>query len=323
MLAKRKIIHYSSNIRAKVVFSNFDTDPHWHDDCEILTVLSGSATVLIGDDKFDAMEGDTFFVCSKVPHSIRPDADSKINVLLFDDSAAELTHGKKLSNAKLSKNYDIPTLLESICSELDGKELYFESAVKSAITSLVVNILRNEPHEQCDEVLEEATFGKLLQKIDNCYDFFTFDDAAEYMSLSPVYFSSAFHKFVGTTFSKYINGVRVEKAVELLKKPGVKITDVAMNCGFDTIRNFNYVFRKYTGFAPKQMPSDYRYENRYFVSHEILDTNNVASPPPMILYVTDIAHLFISKCQSSNLLFILNPYITEKTVGKNVGGFFI
>ena len=43
----------------------------------------------------------------------------------------------------------------------------------------------------------------------------------------------------------------------------------------------------------------------------------------MILCVTDIAHLFISKCQPSNLLFILNPYITEKAVGKNVGGFFI
>lgn len=320
MLAKRKIIQYSSSIRAKVVQSEFDTDPHWHDDCEIIAVISGNAAVSVGDSKYEAETGDVFFICGKVPHSIRPLKDSNISVLLFDDAAAELTHGKQLNNARLSKDYGIFALIENICSELERRELYFESVVKSSITALTVNVLRNEPLCRRDIVREDATFGKLLQKIDSSYEFFTFDDAAEYMNLSPVYFSASFHKFVGTTFSKYINSVRVEKAVELLKQPGMKITDVAMNCGFDTIRNFNYVFRKHTGFAPTQMPSDYRYESRYLVSTETLDSDSTVSPPPIIrlfLSISDKRKKFLFRLSVQSLIkfaFHPKPFYTEKTV---------
>ena len=89
MLAKRKIIQYSSSIRAKVVQSEFDTDPHWHDDCEIIAVISGNAAVSVGDSKYEAETGDVFFICGKVPHRNRPLKDSNISVLLIYDAAAE------------------------------------------------------------------------------------------------------------------------------------------------------------------------------------------------------------------------------------------
>ena len=37
----------------------------------------------------------------------------------------------------------------------------------------------------------------------------------------------------------------------------LSVTDIAIRCGFDTIRNFNRVFRSITGFSPKKLPRSY------------------------------------------------------------------
>ena len=61
------------------------------------------------------------------------------------------------------------------------------------------------------------------------------------------------------TFSQYLNAVRLEHAIELLKNntEHLAITEIAAKCGFDTIRHFNRVFKDITGMSPRQMPSDY------------------------------------------------------------------
>ena len=35
------------------------------------------------------------------------------------------------------------------------------------------------------------------------------------------------------------------------------MTEIAMSCGFDTIRNFNRVFRQITGYSPRELPDGY------------------------------------------------------------------
>ena len=54
----------------------------------------------------------------------------------------------------------------------------------------------------------------------------------------------------GIDFVTYLNMVRVEKAAELLKGTSLKITDIALRCGFDNVRTFNRVFKEVTGTTP-------------------------------------------------------------------------
>ena len=35
------------------------------------------------------------------------------------------------------------------------------------------------------------------------------------------------------------------------------ITEIASRCGFATIRNFNRIFKEFTGYTPKALPQDY------------------------------------------------------------------
>ena len=58
-------------------------------------------------------------------------------------------------------------------------------------------------------------------------------------------------------FASFVNKYRIQFACELLKNSDEDVTQIAMKCGFSTIRNFNRVFKNETG----QMPKDYRNAN--------------------------------------------------------------
>lgn len=265
MLAKRQIVKFSSPVRVDIRIAESDVEPHWHNESELLFIEQGRAVILVDGCEYDARKGDAFLVTDGQPHEIRFGDDCKIDTMIFDfGKATELLAGKRLLSPRIGFR-GAKELMTRISAELDGNAVYYDTNIDALIATFVVEVLRNEKTDQ-RQFVEDVTFGRLLQKIDAEYEFFRFEDAVAFMNLSPVYFSGLFHRHVGTTFSKYLNGVRIEKAVEMLKSPGKKITQVAMNCGFDTIRNFNIVFRKLTGFAPHEMPQGYHFTSKYHIA---------------------------------------------------------
>ena len=87
------------------------------------------------------------------------------------------------------------------------------------------------------------------------------------MGYSPAQFARIFKKISGMTFGDYLNKVKVCKAVVMLKNRFEKYscTRIADECGFGSVRNFNRVFLKYTGFAPKKLPENFTLGNDMFV----------------------------------------------------------
>ena len=60
-------------------------------------------------------------------------------------------------------------------------------------------------------------YQRLLNEIDKNYQEINFSLAAKYMGYSEAYFSRVFFALSGITFTEYLNTVRIEKAVELIK----------------------------------------------------------------------------------------------------------
>lgn len=268
MLVKQEVKEYDGSAKVSVNKSlGLHCGAHWHDDCELILIESGCARFDVGEESFRAESGDAFFIGSALPHGVRfTDGNGCTATTISFDSALvrDLFKDRRLISARLHETYDLAAAAKELQHELQAKNPYYEFAVASRIWRIMIAVLRSEPTcEAAKEKAEEITFNGLLAEIDKKFEYFTFEDAADYMGLNPTYFSSLFHKSMGMTFSQYLNCVRVEKAVEQLKKPGVRITDVAMNCGFNTIRNFNRVFRLVTGCTPKQMPKDFVYESGY------------------------------------------------------------
>ena len=72
--------------------------------------------------------------------------------------------------------------------------------------------------------------------------------------MSPFSFSRYFKKNCGAGFIEYLNRVRMNKACYLLRETEYQVNEIASECGFSSISNFNKQFRKLESYSPR----DYR-----------------------------------------------------------------
>ena len=72
--------------------------------------------------------------------------------------------------------------------------------------------------------------------------------------MSAFYFCKSFRKATGLTFTDYVARVRVEKVKNLLLNPNKRVSEAAYEAGFQSLSQFNRVFRRVAG----EPPSAYR-----------------------------------------------------------------
>lgn len=75
---------------------------------------------------------------------------------------------------------------------------------------------------------------------------------AEKLGYNYTYLSCLFHKTFQCHFSEFIRGYRLERACDLLKTTDKSVARVAIDCGFHTIRNFNYAFSEKYHLTPTE-----------------------------------------------------------------------
>jgi len=80
----------------------------------------------------------------------------------------------------------------------------------------------------------------------------TIKDAAEHLELSESYLSRLFSKEMGISFSKYIIGLKIEKAKNLLQFSDYSISDIAYYLAFSSESHFIQVFQKHQGITPQK-----------------------------------------------------------------------
>ncbi|MEI6972145.1 MAG: PocR ligand-binding domain-containing protein [bacterium] len=78
------------------------------------------------------------------------------------------------------------------------------------------------------------------------------EDVARKTGLSPSHFSTVFRKATGQTFVEHVQRRRVEEAKALLARTPQSVTEICFQCGFTNLTHFNRVFRRWTGFSPRQ-----------------------------------------------------------------------
>jgi two-component system response regulator YesN len=76
------------------------------------------------------------------------------------------------------------------------------------------------------------------------------EDVAARLFISPSHLSRLFQQEVHCTVNDYITRVRIEKAVELMKKPELSVEQVSKAIGFLNQSYFAKLFRKYIGVTP-------------------------------------------------------------------------
>lgn len=77
-------------------------------------------------------------------------------------------------------------------------------------------------------------------------------DVSEYLGLHPDYANALFRKAFRCTIGEYIKLEKITEAQRRLIMTDVSITDIAYDCGFNSISSFNCAFREINGCTPRE-----------------------------------------------------------------------
>ena len=247
-------------------YENLHNLAHWHFEDELVVCQAGGVRLTLNGCVFELAEGDCAFVSRESVHSIDSAAGSRVAVAQF---AGLFEAPLRLRAPVFADRYRAGARLDELDRECREKGPFYAEKMNALITSLMADIFRGEPLEQQADTAQPtlARYKQLLTLLEQQGGDCAFRQAADFMHMSPAYFSRYFKKMTGLTFSGYLNVLRVDRAVELLaREENITMADLMARCGFNTLRNFNRVFKAVTGYAPTSLPPGFTLDRRVLLS---------------------------------------------------------
>ena len=248
--------------------------PHRHAYGEIIMAGAGDKNIYrINDTQYILQEGDILLIWPMELHEII-DADRMGSTLIqysnnFADSLFDMKRIMNLYHGlHVIKKEAHPRLTGKLQSQVKKmSDVFFDSKknneTRCAMHLMEFMLILDEHHNEikgdieCDsgKSIPENTLWNIISVTDYIKDNLTADDLsqtamAERAGISKDYFSRVFKEVTGVGYSKWLNIVRVEKAISLLPEDGLSLTEIAMLSGFKSIPSFNRVFAEYENTSP-------------------------------------------------------------------------
>lgn len=247
---------------------------HWHSYGEFILVGPGKTNIYtVNQKKYSLVEGDFVLVWPMEMHGIE-DADREHSIVIqfsnsFMSSLFDLQRimhfYRNLHIVCINSHPELAAELKKITLEM--KDIFFseESDRELRCCMLLMKFMqtldehRNEFVPELDPKAVNGYTDDVMRRMMMVTDYIknnlTADDLsqgamAEKAGISKDYFSRIFKNLTGMNYSKWLNTIRLEKAIELLSQNDMTLTEVAMLSGFQSIPSFNRVFREDKGMAP-------------------------------------------------------------------------
>lgn len=232
---------------------------HLHEHIELVYMKSGKAHAFAGGVDCELEAGDFFVVFPNCIHYYDNCQDDKSIVVIV--SGVMMPEYREIFSTKMLVN----PVVKGVCPEAGQlMEILVKFAEIETRTENCRGILRG---------LLLAIFGMIFQKMElkaekskvhttiqailgyceqNYKNEISVQKVADALHLSPSYVSHSFSDKIHLSFREYINSLRLNEAKNLLEVGNLSMTEIALEAGFGTIRNFNRVFKKKHGMTPSE-----------------------------------------------------------------------
>ncbi len=240
-------------------YLNSQNNLHWHTDCELIYVENGELDILCDDMKYRLHKGDAMFFESESLHRIRAiENDSLLKTIIFASSiVSDFTDGFKLRSPKVDGK-TVSELYDYIFAAFTEKPPLYNQDVEAKLRRFTLDLyMENNTKVVLQKMRSDARLKKLLIEIRENGTHYTLIDAAKFMNMNASYLSRHFNAKMGMHLTHYINSVRVERAIDLIHGGDRDMTGISVKCNFGSLRNFNRIFKKFTGYTPTHLPPDY------------------------------------------------------------------
>lgn len=158
---------------------------------------------------------------------------------------------KKISTEPLIKSF-----FDGIDYLLENPQLADDSLIANKLKELLLLLSKTEQAKSINDFISslfapyEYNFTEVVQK--NLYADLSLSDLAKLCNYSLATFKRKFAEHYNESPAKYIATKKLEKAAQLLQLKAMPIADIAYDCGFETIPNFNKAFKRHFGKSPTE-----------------------------------------------------------------------
>ncbi|WP_339242357.1 helix-turn-helix domain-containing protein [Paenibacillus sp. FSL F4-0243] len=243
---------------------------HWHDSIEILFVLKGKLELFTKDRFRELNEEDLFLINANEIHAIKAEENNlvlalqipvsyllliepQIERMLFDCNSAAASYEEQ------SKFDELRTLLAEMMLLHNKRPQGYHLRIQSCLLNLTYLLMQGfREQDQSPEKHDDKHRERLLRITsyvkENYNRAINIQQLALQEYLTVPYLSRFFKEYMGTSFTKYVNAVRLDKAVKDLTLTNLSITQIAHDHGFPNLKSFNAVFKEFY----RQTPGEYR-----------------------------------------------------------------
>ncbi len=257
---------------------------HQHEEIQLTFIQKGEGTLLVGNSMHSFREGELYLIGANIPHVF------KSSPSYFASGDTDAVHALTLffsTKGKLSSLFDLPELrnIYSFFShhysgfrvppqsfnDISGRMLSIQYA--NGLDQLMqffqllksLSALENMMPLATDVPAKSYTDYEGM-RISNIYSYImqnynrdiTLEEVAAIAFMTPQAFCRYFKKHTGLTFVSFLNEIRINEACKkLINGSYESVSSVAYDCGFNSITNFNRVFKSTIHKSPREYVSEY------------------------------------------------------------------
>lgn len=253
------------------IYRGLEWQSHLHKGFEFVYVLRGEVYAEVGGKNYVVNCGKAMLITPFVTHAYHSSADCVAFVAVFSGNRIE-----DFSRLITGKVPDSPifTLAPETLAYLEKFVIFPEQTPNARIYSDDKQAIRVDKPDDfrlkavlyavCSDFLSAVTlvtgtadyslFRSMLDYIEENYaEDVTLADMASALGYDYRYVSRLFSKNFSVGFKTLVNQYRVDRAVALIRETTLSLSEVALDCGFQSIRTFNRAFKNITGVTPSEL----------------------------------------------------------------------
>ncbi|GLX67864.1 AraC family transcriptional regulator [Paenibacillus glycanilyticus] len=256
------------------------TVEHIHGQYELYYLFSGERQYFIRDRTYPIAAGDLVLIPGNelhktsdtgVPNHARivlyynekyfeqfgkQEAELLLSPFLSSRRVFRLTHQERLRFEQL-----LYGLLQEVQDQPQGHEMPIRHAVAEALLFAARHAINSKPEAEEGSSLPSPAAAKAMEIAGYIAGHFreplTLDSLSRQFHLSTSYLSRTFKKHTGFGLTEYIGITRVKEAQQQLKETDERITEIAADVGFESLSQFERVFKTHVRLSPRDYRNQY------------------------------------------------------------------
>ena len=236
-----------------VSFQPFETfGPHQHLRIEINYVKKGNCILHLENESISFNENEMMIICSNVEHTF--EAGSEGTTLMQTGELTPVTiFSEENRLIKIVNNVRIMRAVQRIVNEMNLKNKYYQYLVVMYYAELLILIYRYMDESYLPICTNESLKKAISYIRMNYQTDISISDVAGQTGVGERYLRKLFAQHLNLSPLDYLNQIRINKAIELLRNTEMSIKEICFICGFKSPQYFSRVFKQQMGITPREV----------------------------------------------------------------------